>query len=79
LKTQRETRRWIRHWHNPGYFNVMKPQRETRRWMDTGISQAFENVLAKPTRHRQLEYVRFKVTSRLFTLMKQKAIFVYPF
>jgi hypothetical protein len=32
-----------------------------------------------PTRRRQLLLMRFRVTSRLFSLMKQKVIFVYPF
>jgi hypothetical protein len=36
------------------------------------------NVLAEPTRTVSWSKVIVKVTSRLFTLMKQKVIFVYP-
>jgi hypothetical protein len=55
-------------------------QRNARRRNAAGNAGQSTKVLKnKPTRRRQLLLLRFMVTSRLFTLMKQKVILVYPF
>jgi hypothetical protein len=54
-------------------------RRDARRRAAAGNADKIKTFLKTLTRRRQLLLLRFTVTSRLFTLMKQKGILVYPF
>jgi hypothetical protein len=64
----------------PGKTKLLKITNATSSAFLHAAGNAGQNKVLKnkPTRRRQLLLLRIMVTSRLFTLMKQKGIFVYP-